>query len=167
MFAQQPGSQYSTLEQAQAVLDRSRKLRLLPETYALLSSVQAQLIGKDPSRAGELGQAAVQSLEAAFSADPANPRVWLFRGVSALYTPAEYGGGPQVAVAPLKRAIELFAVDAPRPGEPSWGKAEAHLWLGQVYEKLGDKGTAASEYATALQIAPGFSRARALQMSLK
>ena len=80
--------------------------------------------------------------------------MWLFRGVSALYTPAEYGGGPQVAVEPLKRAVELFATDAPRLGEPSWGKAEVHVWLGQVYEKLGDKSKAASEYATALQIAP-------------
>ncbi len=54
----------------------------------------------------------------------------------------------------LKRSVELFATDAPKPGEPSWGKAEAFAWLGQVYEKKGDKTKAAEMYKTALDVEP-------------
>jgi hypothetical protein len=84
------------------------------------------------------------------------------RGQGAIFTPPEYGGGLSTAEVHLKHAIELYAADAPKPGEPSWGKAEAYLWLGQVYEKQGDKTKAASFYKQALDIAPNFNYAKML-----
>jgi tetratricopeptide (TPR) repeat protein len=98
---------------------------------------------------------------------PNNPRVWLIRGLSAIYTPAEYGGGLRLAEEQIKKSIELFAKDAPKPGEPSWGNAEAHIWLGQVYQQLKDNARAAVEYNAALEIEPEFAWAKALAGSLK
>jgi tetratricopeptide (TPR) repeat protein len=154
-------------EQAQAILERSLKTRPLPETHMLLSSIAGQLIAKNPSRAMELGIASSASTSAALAIAPTNPRVWLLRGQGAIFTPPEFGGGLSVAEGYLKRAIEFFAKDAPKPGTPSWGKAEAYAWLGQVYEKQGNKTKAAEQYKTATDLAPTYSYARMLAAALK
>ena len=39
-------------------------------------------------------------------------------------------------------------------------KAEAYAWLGQVYEKKGDKAKAAELYKTAIELAPKYGYAR-------
>jgi tetratricopeptide (TPR) repeat protein len=154
-------------QRAKDILERSLKLHPLPETHAVISSIEGQLIAKDPSRGMELGMAASASIAAALALGPNNPRVWLIRGLSAIYTPAEYGGGLRLAEEQIKKSIELFAKDAPKPGEPSWGNAEAHIWLGQVYQQLKDNARAAVEYNAALEIEPEFAWAKALAGSLK
>ena len=157
----------SSLLRAQKILETSLKTKPLAESHALLSSIDGMLIGKDPSRGMELGMAAQGALTAALNLGPDNPRVWLIRGISAIYTPTEYGGGLDIAKQHLEHAVDLFAKDVPKPGEPSWGKAEAYVWLGQVYEKLNDKAKAAAAYKSALDIAPGFAWARALSAAVK
>ncbi|HEX4682101.1 MAG TPA: tetratricopeptide repeat protein [Gemmatimonadaceae bacterium] len=156
------GMPTASLERAKSILEKSLKTRPLAETHVLLGSIDGQLIGADPTRAMELGMASTASTSAALRLGPNNPRVWLIRGQGAIYTPAEYGGGIKVAEDQLKHAVELFEKDAPKPGEPAWGKAEAHLWLGQVYAKQGDKAKAEAEYRTALSIAPDYSWAKGL-----
>jgi tetratricopeptide (TPR) repeat protein len=153
--------------QAQRVLEQSLKTHPLPETHMLLSAIDGQLIAKDMSRAMELGMASQASSSAALSLGPNNPRVWLLRGQGAIFTPPEYGGGLGPAENQLEHAIELFGKDAPKPGEPSWGRAEAYLWLGQVYDKKGDKAKAAELYKQALDIAPGYAYAKALAAGMK
>ena len=115
----------------------------------------------------ELGIASQQSTTAALTRGPNNPRVWLVRGQGSVYTPAEYGGGLKIAQEQLTRAIELFAKDAPKPGEPTWGKAEAYVWLGQVYEQLGDKTKALEAYQKALTVSPEYTWAKGLEAALK
>jgi tetratricopeptide (TPR) repeat protein len=161
------GDPSASLERAYGIFEKSLKKRPLAETHVILSSIDGQLIAKDPSRAMELGMAAQASTSAALTAGPTNPRVWLIRGQGAIYTPPEYGGGLDQAEQMLKRSIEFFAKDAPKPGEPSWGKAVAHLWLGQVYEKQGNKAKAAEEYKAALAIAPDYMFAKTLAAALK
>jgi tetratricopeptide (TPR) repeat protein len=161
------GDASALLERSYDIFEKSLKKRPLPESHVIMSSIDGQLIAKDPSRAMELGMAAQASTSAALTAGPTNPRVWLIRGQGAIYTPPEYGGGLDQAEQMLKRSIEFFAKDAPKPGEPSWGKAEAHLWLGQVYEKRGNKVKAAEEYKTALAIAPNFEFAKIVSAALK
>ena len=161
------GNASSMFEQAQSILERSLKTRPLAETHMLLSSIAGQLIAKDPSRGMELGMASTMSTNAALTAGPTNPRVWLLRGQGAIFTPKEYGGGLSTAEEQLKRAIEFFAKDSPKPGEPSWGKPEAYVWLGQVYEKQGNKAKAAELYKTAIDIAPTFNYAKMLSAALK
>ena len=107
------------------------------------------------------------STNAAIRSGPANPRVWLIRGQGAMFTPSEYGGGLDIAGEYLKRSVELFAADAPKPGEPAWGKAEALAWLGQVYEKKGDKTKAAEMYKRAIEVSPNYRYAQSLAAALK
>jgi tetratricopeptide (TPR) repeat protein len=167
MMGRSGGDPYPLLERALKVLEKSLKTRPLPETHVLMSSIDGQLIAKDPSRAMELGIASSNSSNAAVSLGPKNPRVWLIRGQGAIYTPPEYGGGLKNAEEQLRHAIELFDADSPKTGEPSWGKAEAHLWLGQVYEKMNDKTKAAAEYRAALAISPDFNWAKGLVYGAK
>jgi tetratricopeptide (TPR) repeat protein len=155
------------LEQSRDLLERSLKTRPLAETHMLLSSIDGQLIANAPDRAMELGMASQASQGAALSLGPNNPRVWLLRGQGAIFTPPEYGGGLSAAESALKHSIDLFAKDTPKPGEPSWGKAEAYAWLGQVCQKQGDKTRAASFYKQALDLAPSYSYAKILAGTLK
>src|SRR5262245_87270 len=161
------GDASAQLQRALTILEKSLKRRPLAEAHVLMSSIDGQLIARDPSRGMELGMASQASTTAAMSLAPTNPRVWLVRGQGAIFTPPEYGGGLKPAEEQLKRAIELFAKDAPKPGEPSWGKAEAHAWLGQVYAQMGDKAKAAEEYKAALAIAPDYAFAKSLVAALK
>ena len=152
---------------AASLLEQSIKLRPLAESHVLLSSIDGQLIAKDASRGMELGMASQQSTMAALTLGPNNPRVSLVRGQGALYTPVEYGGGVKVAEGLLKQAITQFEKDTPKPGEPSWGKAEAHVWLGLVYQQMNDNAKAAAEFRTALQIDPTFAWAKSLAAGSK
>jgi tetratricopeptide (TPR) repeat protein len=157
----------SLLTRAKETLEKSLVTHPLPETHALLASIDGQLIAADPSRGMELGMASQASMTAASSLDATNPRVWLLKGEGAMFTPPEYGGGPKPAREQLTRAVELFGADAPKPGEPSWGRAEVHVWLGQAYEQLHDRALAIAEYRKAIEIAPNFSWAKALAAALK
>ena len=158
---------WSQLQRAVSVLQQSLKTRPLPETHALIATIDGQLIGNDPSRAMELGMASQQAMSEALSLGAKNPRVWLLRGMSTLFTPPEYGGGAKPAEEQLLKAAELFKTDKPKAGEPSWGGAEVHLWLGQTYAQLGDTTKAAAEYKAALDMAPNFAYVRALAAALK
>ena len=157
----------SLLTRAKETLGKSLATHPLPETHALLASIDGQLIAADPSRGMELGMASQASMTAASSLDATNPRVWLLKGEGAMFTPPEYGGGPTTAREQLTHAIELFGKDAPKPGEPSWGRAEAHLWLGQAYEQLHERTLAIAEYRKAVEIAPNYSWAQTLAAAPK
>ena len=158
---------WSSLERAHSALEQSLATHPLPETYALMASIDGQLIGKDPSRAIELSGASQKSMSQALALGPANPRVWMLRGMSTLFTPPEYGGGAKPAQEQLFKALDYFKTDAPKRGEPAWGIEEVHMWLGQTYDKLGDKTKAAAEYKAALDLAPNFAYAKALASALK
>jgi tetratricopeptide (TPR) repeat protein len=167
LFVQQTGDPAALFDRAHDILSKSLDRRILPETHILLSSIDGQLIGRNPGRAMELGMQSQASTNAAIRSGPANPRVWLIRGQGAMFTPPEYGGGLDVAEEYLKRSIEFFASDSPKSGEPAWGKAEAYAWLGQVYEKKGDKTKAAEMYKKALDVSPNYRYAMALASALK
>ena len=167
LFVQQTQDASPILERAHDILTKSLGHKILPETHILLSAIDGQLIGRNVSRAMELGMQSQASTASALRGGPANPRVWLIRGQGAIFTPSEYGGGLEVAEEYLKRSVELFASDAPKPGEPAWGKAEAFAWLGQVYEKKGDKVKAAEMYKKAIDTSPNYRYAQALAAALK
>lgn len=166
LITQRKSDASALFEQAHKILSRSLETRPLPETHMLLSSIDGQLIARNPSRGMELGMASQSSTQAAVASGPKNPRVWLMRGQGAIFTPPEYGGGLDKAKEYIERSIQLFATDAPKPGEPAWGKAEAYAWLGQVYQKSGDKARAASLYKQALGLSPDYAYAKMLAASL-
>ena len=143
------------LEQAEESLEASAELGPRAETYALLGSVYGLMIGENPALGATLGQR-IDGLQArARTLDAENPRVWLLRGIGDFHTPEAYGGGIAPARAALERAAAAFAADAPPPPEPRWGRADVHVWLGQVHQAAGDADLAREEYQKALAIEPG------------
>lgn len=148
------------LDEAERVLSRSAELDPRPETYALWSSVLGQKIGDSPIRGMTLGPRSGQLMERALEQGPENPRVWLMRGMSAIYTPAFFGGGLERAEQYLRRAIELYRGDRPAPPAPSWGQSEVWAWLGQVLHRSGRTAEARQAYLEALRIEPEYAWVR-------
>jgi tetratricopeptide (TPR) repeat protein len=143
------------MEKARAILERSNSLKPMPETHALLSSVLGRMIGADPEQAMTLGPQSQEEMGAAVATGANNPRVWLLRSIGSIYTPVEYGGGLPIAEDQLNKAIEFFNNDHPVVPAPSWGKAEAYAWLGQVLQKENKPGAAAA-YDKALALEPNY-----------
>ncbi|MFN2637421.1 MAG: tetratricopeptide repeat protein [Gemmatimonadaceae bacterium] len=144
------------LATAQTKLEQSLAGQQMAETHALLANVLGQLIGVNQANAPTLGPRVQQEMNAAVGLGPNNPRVWLLRGIQSLYTPAQYGGGVDIAESQVNKAIELFTTDAPQRPAPSWGRAEAYVWLGQVLQKENKLGDARTAYQRALAIQPDY-----------
>jgi tetratricopeptide (TPR) repeat protein len=140
------------IETARTKLEQSLAARPTAETHALLSTILGQEIGLDASTAPTLGPRVQQEMNAAIAMGPSNPRVWLLRGIQSIYTPAQYGGGLTNAESQLNRAVALFAADNPVAPSPSWGRAEAYVWLGQVLQKQNRKTEARAAYQQALTL---------------
>lgn len=145
------------MEKARPLLEQSNSLKPMPETHALLASVLGRMIGADPQQAMTLGPQSQQEMEEAVATGPNNPRVWLLRGISSIFTPAEYGGGLSIAEGQLDKAIEFFNNDHPVAPAPSWGRAEAYAWLGQVLQQENKPADAAAAYDKALALEPNYS----------
>jgi tetratricopeptide (TPR) repeat protein len=141
------------LEQADSLLEESASKLQLPETFALRSSVLGQLIN-NPLRGMTLGPRSSSAMDRALELGPRNPRVWMLRGVGAMFTPAMFGGGVDKAEEYLRKAIALFADDRPAPPLPAWGQAEAYAWLGQTLHKQKRVDEARTAYHKALELQP-------------
>lgn len=142
------------MDEAERDLERSSQTLKWPETLALLSSIAGQKIGNSPVRGMTLGPKSGRLMSEALRRGEANPRVWLLRGQGAIFTPKMFGGGLDKAEQYLRRALELFGRDAPRPPAPAWGGEEAWVWLGQVLQRQGRIGEAREAYARALELEP-------------
>ena len=146
------------LDRASETLEPLAEGATIPETYALLSSVYGLQIATSRVSmiAGmRLGPKATEQMSRAVEAGPRNPRVWVLRGISAFNTPSAFGGGIDKAEAYLKKALELSATDSPAAPLPAWGRADVHVWLGQLYAKQGKRDAARAEYRAALALQPG------------
>jgi tetratricopeptide (TPR) repeat protein len=148
------GSSGPLLDRARTALERSLALQPIAESHALLSSVLGQMIGKNIFKGMTLGPKSTEQMDRAVTLAPKNPRVWLLRGIGAIYQPSAFGGGMDKAETYLRRAIELFPDDHPSSPAPSWGQADAYAWLGQVLAKRKDMSGARAAYAQALAIEP-------------
>jgi tetratricopeptide (TPR) repeat protein len=148
------------LDEARTVLEQSLAVKPMPETHALLSSVLGRSIGFHPLKAMFLGPESGSQMTSAIALDPNNPRVWLLRGIGAMFTPAQFGGGLSEAEKHLKKAAELFETDHPVPPAPSWGRAEVYAWIGQIYQKQKKAADATTAYNKALEIDPQFNWVR-------
>ena len=144
----------ATLEAAEDVLGLSAKKLNLPETFALQSSVIGQMIGSNPLRGMTMGPRSSAAMDRAIELGPNNPRVWLMRGIGAMFTPGMFGGGQDRAEEYLNKAVALFAADAPAPPAPAWGRADAYIWIGQLRQQQGRIADARKAFNTALEIQP-------------
>lgn len=142
------------LESADSLLERSASTLPLPETYALRSSVIGQLIGSNPFRGMTLGPRSSNAMERALELGPTNPRVWLLRAISAMFTPSMFGGGLDKTERYLNNALSLFGDDRPALPLPAWGHAEAYIWLGRVHKRRNRIDDARQAYTRALELQP-------------
>lgn len=133
--------------------------------YALLLSFEIAL---DREKAMSLGVKAYEYFSMAFEKEPENPRVNLFKGMSDLYTPKQYGGGPDTAIKTLTKALACFEKEKIEdPMKPSWGKDEAYAYLGMAYRQKGDSEKARESFMRALEINPDFGYAKKQLNSLE
>jgi len=142
------------LEAADSLLETSASKLPLPETHALRSSVLGQMIGSNPLRGMTLGPRSGNAMDRALELGPNNPRVWLLRGIGAMFTPSMFGGGLDKAEEYLRKALALFPNDAPAASMPAWGHAEAYIWMGQVHKRRDRVDDARQAYNRALELQP-------------
>jgi hypothetical protein len=126
-----------SLEAADKLLEESAKRMPLGETYALRSSVLGLRIGIDPASAQELGVASNGLMAQARGMAPKNPRVLYLAGISALYTPEQWGGGMTVAKDYFARAQAALASDAPVAPAPRWGRDDLTFITDRLSRGLG------------------------------
>jgi tetratricopeptide (TPR) repeat protein len=151
----QPAERDALLEEA--VKDLKESLRLDPhsgDAGALLAGVYGAQIAAAPARGMSLGPQIATTLRQALAAEPDNPRVVLQDGLNAFHTPAAYGGSVEKAEASIRRAITLFEKEPASKPWPNWGRFDAHVWLGQVLLKKGDRVGAKHEFEVALALEP-------------
>ncbi len=143
------------LEEAERALARAQSLGGGATATALRGAVTGQLAGTGGAlNAMRMGPRSFKLLDEAIAAAPRDPRVALLNGMSRLNAPRAFGGGPAKGEPELRRAVALFASDAPTAQSPNWGRADAHIWLGIALEQLGRRDEARVELQRALAIAP-------------
>ncbi len=132
------------------------------EAHALLASCLGAMIGFDRMLAKDYGRRSGTEMDQALSLEPNNPRVLVLAGISAFLKPEEYGGGPEKAEPLLRRAASILAQEPEDRPWPNWGRFDAHMWLGQLLDKIGRHDDARTEYEAVLTIAPQSQWARAI-----
>ena len=145
------------LEEADRLLEQATAKSPTADALALHSSVMGLQIGLsgNPLAGMTLGPKSGTMLDRAKELDPKNPRVWLISGMSAMFTPKMFGGGTDKAEQELRKAITLFETDHPVSPNPTWGRADAYIWLGQALQKDEKSADARAAYQKALEIQPG------------
>ena len=138
------------------------------EAFSLYGFLLGLEVALHQDRAMTLGFKSMASLDQGIAKDPSNPRTHLIKGMYLPYVPEAYGGGVDVAIPYLEKAITLFAGEtAVDPIKPSWGRDEAHLHLGMAYKAKGETEKAKEWLKKALAINPELGWAKSLLTSLE
>jgi len=112
------------------------------ENFRLLGTLYGQAI-TDIMSGLSYGPRAKEAIEKAVAKAPKSSLVWLARGVGNYYLPAQLGGRPELAVADIRKAIDL---------DPK--NAEAYLWLGLGLRKLNQDAEARQAFTRSLELNP-------------
>jgi len=144
------------LDEADLLLEQATSKSPTADALALRSGVIGLMIGSsgNPMSGMTLGPKAAGLLDRAKELEPKNPRVWLVSGMSAMFTPKMFGGGTDKAEQDLRRALTYFETDQPTAPAPSWGRADAYIWLGQALHKNDRIDDARAAYEKALELQP-------------
>ena len=144
------------LEEADRLLEQATAKSPTADALALRSGVIGLMIGSsgNPLSGMTLGPKSSGLLDRAKELEPKNPRVWLISGMSAMFTPKMFGGGTDKAEQDLRKSIALFETHQVVVPAPSWGRADAYIWLGQTLQKEEKTADAKVAYEKALEIQP-------------
>lgn len=144
------------LAESERMAARAQELGAGATALALRGTVNGQLAGvRGALSAMRLGPRAFRQLDEAVAQAPDDPRVALLNGITRLNAPRAFGGGPARGEPELRRAIALFALDTARSPRPTWGAADAHIWLAIALHRAGRVAEARAELERALVLAPG------------
>jgi tetratricopeptide (TPR) repeat protein len=131
------------------------------ELDALYASMLGFEIALHQEKAMSLGFQIFQYFSKALQKSPDNPRIHFLKGVSDLFTPEQFGGGPDAAIKTLNHCVELFEKEEIiDPVKPSWGEEEAYTFLGMAHSQKGETEKAEEFYRKALQINPDYGLAK-------
>lgn len=144
------------LEEADLLLEQATAKSPTADALALRSGVIGLMIGSsgNPMSGMTIGPKAAGLLDRAKEMEPRNPRVWLVSGMSAMFTPKMFGGGTDKAEQDFRKALTYFETDQPAAPSPSWGRADAYIWLGQALHKNDKNDEARAAYQKALELQP-------------
>lgn len=93
---------------------------------------QARLAADPMTRWQSYGPLFEASLAKAEALDQDNPRIYVLRGTTLMFTPEQFGGGKKAAKPVFEKALEKFATFKPEtPLHPDWGKGQAAWMLSQ------------------------------------
>ena len=93
---------------------------------------QARLAADPMTRWQTYGPLFEASLAKAEVLNADNPRIYMLRGTSLLYTPEQFGGGKKAAKPVLEKSLEKFANFKPESTlHPNWGQGQAAWMLTQ------------------------------------
>jgi tetratricopeptide (TPR) repeat protein len=123
-----------------------RAVKLKPgnaEYHRVLGTLCGQIIPANVMAGLKYGRCALQEVNKAIELDGKSSAAWMSRGVGNYYLPPAFGGGVNLAVDDLKKAIEL---------DPA--NAEAHLWLGVALRKAGQHKEARDALTRAVELNP-------------
>ena len=113
------------------------------EHHRVLGTLCGQVIPANVLAGLKYGRCALDSINKAVELDPKSAIAYVSRGVGNYYLPAAFGGGPDVAIKDLQKAIQLDAK-----------LAEAHLWMGIALRKLNRNDEARAAFTKSLQLNP-------------
>lgn len=101
------------------------------EVYVLKNMVSGLYIRLNPMVNGmKYGPVAAMQLEKAKSLDPENPRVYMQEGISAYFTPAQWGGDKEKGKKLMETAAAKFETFKPASSiHPVWGKKTNAMFL--------------------------------------
>ena len=102
------------------------------DVTAIMSMLYGLEIAISPVRGFYLGRKVQRIFDAAQTGGRQNPRLRLAQGLSLLYRPKLFGGGPQNAIPDLDAAIAGFDPRLPTESSICWGLADAMLALARA-----------------------------------
>jgi len=128
------------------------------DALALLASCYGQKIGYDPQLGMTLGPKSGRLMAQASRLQPENPRILLLQSISLYYTPAQFGGSKEKAMAGFERAAKLFETRQPADSlQPEWGRDEVYAWIGLAHLDRKEPKLARRAFDKALSINPDYA----------
>lgn len=122
-------------DEAQKYLDASFKLAPQnAENFILQKMVHSLRMMVNPqARFMSEGMLAADALSKAEKLDPQNPRITLLRAEDTYFTPEMFGGSKTKGLELFKKSLEQFKTYKAKTAlDPTWGQAEAELFLSQA-----------------------------------
>lgn len=113
------------------------------EYHRVLGALCGQVIPANPLSALRYGRCALDEVNKAVELAPKSPLVYLSRGVGNYYLPPSFGGGPDLALKDIDKALQIDPKDA-----------DAWLWKGIVLRKMNRNAEARQAIRKSLQLNP-------------